>query len=348
MKAAIFYGPEDIRIEEIPIPECTCGGAVLKLKGSLICGTDAKIFKSGHPKIKPPQIIGHECCGEIVSLESTNTNLKVGDRVTLQTSIPCGRCEMCKRGIFNLCESIKAISWEYPGTFAEYAAIPRQAIDTGNLIRVPDNLRDEEACLAEPLACVINGQSLLDIQPGQSVLIIGAGPIGILHAELAKRSGAGDIIMAERSKNRIQTAERFHYSYYIDTGEENLTDRIMEITNGRGVDIAIVTAPVQQVQQEAVKSLAVRGKLSLFGSLGTAASDISIDTRLIHYKEIGIFGASSSTAYQMEQALKILSSGGIDTGEMITHTLPLEKLVDGINMSIHGEGLKIYIKNGHS
>ncbi|MBB6670797.1 zinc-binding dehydrogenase [Cohnella nanjingensis] len=344
MKAAIFHGPGKMTIETRDIPLCPEGGALVKLFGSTICGSDAKIYRNGHPKIVPPQIIGHESCGQIVEIKAGDSPLKVGDRVTIQTSIPCGSCGMCKRGIYNLCENITAISWEHPGTFAQYIAIPAKAVELGNVVKVPDHLTHEEVCLAEPLACVINSQNFLNIEPGQTVLVIGAGPTGILQAELARLKGA-QVIVAQRSERRLQLARQFGYRGYIDTQNGDLVEETMKLTHNRGVDVCIVTAPVQSVQEQALHTLAYRGKISLFGSLGVGKSDLKLDNRLIHYKELSVFGCASSTAHQIEQALNVLATGGIRTSGIITHTLPLDNLVDGINMSINGEGLKIYIRN---
>lgn len=345
MKAAVFYGPGDIRVEEVKNPVCPEGGALIKLHGSLICGTDMKIYKNGHPKIRPPQIIGHESCGHVVEIDSPSYGVKVGDRVTLQTTLYCGKCEMCQRGMFNLCKDVDAISWSYPGTFAEYIAVPERALNFGNLIKAPDNLTDAEVCLAEPLACVINGQQLLKIVPGESVLVIGAGPIGILHAELARISGAGKVVLAENSQNRLAMARKFEYDGYIDTGRSDLVEEARKATAGRGFDVTIVTAPVAPVQEQAFKTLGTRGRLSLFGSLPEGRSQLKIDARNIHYNEIGIFGASSSTTYEMEKALQILASERFRTDLIITDTLPLEKIVEGIQMDCEGKALKVYLKN---
>lgn len=344
MKAALFYGPKDMRIEDIPKPKCPEGGALLKLEGSLICGTDIKIYNNGHPQVKPPQTIGHETCGYIEDIDDPNYGLKVGDRVTVQTTISCGKCDMCLQGLFNLCENIDAICWSYPGTFAEYVAIPKEAMKLGNLLKAPENLKDEEVCLAEPLACVINGQEKLNIKPGERVLIVGAGPIGILHAELARIQGA-NVIIAERSEERIEMAKKFGYDYYINTDKENQEERIKEITGGKGVDVAIVTAPAKAAFEDAIKAMALRGRISFFASLPAGRSEITLDSRPIHYKELYVIGASSSKTYHMKKALDILSSGKIQTQHLITGELPLDKLEDGILQLMEGKGLKIYVKN---
>jgi L-iditol 2-dehydrogenase len=345
MKAAVFYGPYDIRIEEVPTPKCPNEGALVKLSGSMICGSDIKIYKNGHPAVHPPHIIGHESCGTIVEISCKDTDLKVGDRVTVQTTIPCGRCENCHKGNFNICQNLKGISQDYPGVFAEYVAIPEQAMRMGNLIKVPDCLSDEEVCISEPLACVINGQELTDIKPGEDVLIIGAGPIGILHAELAKFSGAGRVMLAENSLIRLNMAKKFNYSEYIDTSSSNLIEEVMRLTGNRGVDVAIVTAPAKEPMEQAVETLAFRGRACLFGSLPKGNSAITIDSRAIHYRELKILGSSSSSVVHMEKALDILKTGAISTKNIITHRLPLDKIVEGIELGIKGEAIKVYLNN---
>jgi L-iditol 2-dehydrogenase len=345
MNGAVFYGPYDMRVAEIPTPVCPVGGALIKLSGALICGTDIKIYKNGHPRINPPIVIGHEMCGRIVDIDSKDCDLKVGDRVTVQTTIPCGKCRMCHEGFFNICEDLKGISQDYNGAFAEYVAIPEQAMRMGNLIKVSyEDMSDEMVCLAEPLGCVINGQELLDIKPGEDVLIIGAGPIGILHAELARISGAGRVFLAENSINRLNAARHFEFTHYINTDNSNLTDEVMRLTSNRGVDAAIVTAPAKSAMEQAVDALALRGRLSLFASLAKGDSNITIDSRPVHYKELKIVGSSSSAVRHMKKALNILSTGSIKTDKIITHKLPLEKIVEGLELGIKGEALKVYLK----
>jgi L-iditol 2-dehydrogenase len=344
MKAAVFYGPGDMRFEDVPTPECPPGGALVKLSGSMICGSDIKIYNNGHPNIKPPHITGHESCGRIVELKTTADNYKIGARVTVQTSIPCGKCNNCHHGWFNICENLLGISQNYNGVFAEYVAIPEQAISMENLITAPESLTDEEVCLSEPLACVINGQDFLHIKPGENVLIIGAGPIGILHAELAKYNGA-QVILAEKFKTRLEMAEAFSYSAYINTEEHDLVKETLRLTAGRGADVAIVTAPVREAMEQAVEALDFRGRISFFGSLKKGHSNITIDSRPIHYKELAVYGASSSGTIHMKRALNILAGGVIDSKRIVTHRLPLNKIVEGIKMSMEGKSIKVYLDN---
>ncbi|MCL1854738.1 MAG: alcohol dehydrogenase catalytic domain-containing protein [Clostridia bacterium] len=345
MKAAILYAPGDMRVETIEKPICPPGGALVKLHASLICGSDLKIYQHGHPKTPMPQIIGHESCGTIEAIDAPGSGLQAGDRVTIQTSIPCGRCLMCQQGSFNLCENLEAISWGLPGTFAEYIAIPRNAMEHGNLIKVPDSLRDEEVCLAEPLACVINGQELVGFSPGETVLVIGAGPIGLLHAELARAGGAGRILLAERSPNRLKMAEAFGYDRLIDTKAGPLPEQVLTATGGRGANVVSVTAPARAAQEAAVACAALKGRISLFGSLPAGDCAITLDSRAIHYRELKVFGAFSSSVNNMMKALKILASSRIRTDLIITHTMALERIVEGIQIAIRGEALKVLIRN---
>jgi L-iditol 2-dehydrogenase len=344
MKAAVFYGPGDIRVEEVPTPECPPGGALVKLSGSMICGSDIKIYNNGHPNIKPPHITGHESCGHLIEMKAEISGFKIGDRVTVQTSIPCGSCNNCHRGWFNICENLKGISQNYNGVFAEYVSIPGQAVKMGNLIKAPDSLTNEEVCLSEPLACVINGQDFLSIKPGENVLVIGAGPIGILHAELAKYSGAR-VIIAEKLPARLDMAKKFSYPAYIDTGRGNLVEETLRLTGGRGANVAIVTAPVREAMEQAAGALDFRGRLSFFGSLKKGDSNITIDSRPVHYKELVLHGASSSGTIHMKRALGILAGGVIDSKRIVTHSLPLEKIVEGITLGMEGKAIKVYLDN---
>jgi len=345
MKAAVFHGPGDMKVEETRKPACPDGGAIIKISGSMICGSDIKICNNGHPSLVPPQILGHEACGIISELNDNCGIYKIGDRVALQPSVPCGRCVNCQKGWFNICESQFNYSLHYPGTFAEYVAVPEQALRMGNLVKAPDALTDEEVCLAEPLACVLNGQELLNIRPGETVLIVGAGPIGILQAEMAKVSGAGKILLADISADRLEMARVFGYTGYINAGSTDLVEEVLRLTDGRGVNVAIVTAPSRGPMEQAAGALEYRGRLSLFGSLKKGDSMISVDSRPIHYKELSVIGASSSSAAHIKRALDILAAGMIDAKNIVTHRLPLDKIMEGIELGAAGKAIKIYIYN---
>jgi L-iditol 2-dehydrogenase len=345
VKAAYYYAPGDIRVEEAPIPDCPPGGALVKMIGNTICGTDVETYKNGYFMITPPQILGHECCGEIAEIDNKGLELKIGDRISIQPNISCGVCRYCQQGIFNLCEKMESMPCNYSGTFADYVAVPEKAVSAGNILKVPENVSNQEACLGEPLACVLNAQELLDIELDDTVLVIGAGPIGLLNAEIARIRGAKQIIIAENVQERIEKAKEFNYSGYINTGQEDLVEGVMGITDGIGADVVICTAVNRRVQERAVEALAYRGRLSLFAALPLEEPDISVSNRTIHYRELKIVGGVFCTNHQMKQGLDILSRGVIKSKKIITHTLPLEKITEGIELCLQGKSLKVYLEN---
>ena len=345
MRAAVFYGPGDTRLENVNKPVCPPGGALVRLVGSMICGSDIKISHNGHPAIVPPQILGHEACGVIEELDGECVGCQVGSRVAIQPTIACGSCVNCQRGWFHICTHVQSFSLHFPGVFAEYLAVPARAVAMGNLIPIDEETSAGQACLAEPLGCVINGQEPLCIRPGESVVVIGAGPIGILHAEMAALSGAGNVMVAEMSPDRLEMASRLGYTHVLDTAREDLTQAVLERTDGRGADVVIVTAPARTPMEQAVSLLDYRGRLSLFSSLTKDAAAITVDSRAIHYKELQVFGASSSSVSHMKRALAILRSGGIDAGRIVTHRLPLSRLTEAIDLAAGGKALKVFIEN---
>lgn len=345
MYAAVFHGPGNIRLERVEKPPCPTGGALIRLTGSMICGSDIKIATYGHPAITPPQILGHEACGVIEQLGGDHPEYQVGMRVAIEPNIACGKCPNCQRGLFHICQHSRSLSLHYQGAFAEYLAIPAQALRMGNLIPIGPEISDEQACLAEPLACCINGQDPLAIRPGESVLVVGAGPIGILHAELATLSGAGVVMVSETSPQRIEIARRFGYTRLIDSTGEDLREAVLAATGERGAEVAIVTAPARAPMEQAVGTLDYRGRLSLFASLPKDMADITLDSRAVHYKELSIFGASSSAVRHMQRALAILRAGRIDADRIVTHRLPLSRLAEGIRMAASGEALKVFMHN---
>ena len=227
MKAAVFYGPGDIRVEDKPKPDIGDNDILIKIEACAICGTDLRIFRSGHRGVKPPQIIGHENAGIIFEMGKNVKNFKVGDRVTIDPIVSCGYCYYCRKGLTNLCSTFKetaeAFGYYYPGGFAEYMAIPAKAIKRGNIIPIPESMSFEEAALAEPMGCALNGELLARIGAGDTVLIVGAGPVGVMHANLAKILGAAKIIISELEDNRLKVAKEMEAAdYYINPAREDL------------------------------------------------------------------------------------------------------------------------------
>jgi L-iditol 2-dehydrogenase len=319
---AYTYLPEGkLRLSERPRPTPDPGSAVVRVKACAVCGTDLRTYVNGNRRISPPRVIGHELCAEIVEigaeLSSKKESLSPGERITVTPAIGCGRCYSCTRGYTNLCQSLQTIGFQFDGGFAEFMEIPAEAFQRGNVNHVPPSIGDEEAALAEPVACVMNGQELLGIAEGDTVAVFGAGFIGCLHAELALRKGAGRVFLIEIHPLRGQGARRLLPEVEtIDSAGSDLEAEMARLTSGRGAEVVIVACSVGQAQADALRIAARRGRVSLFGGLPGEARGV-LDSNAIHYKELSVFGAHASTPAQNRLALEWIGMGRLEVKKYI-------------------------------
>ncbi|MHB9071632.1 MAG: alcohol dehydrogenase catalytic domain-containing protein [Sedimentisphaerales bacterium] len=341
MKAVRFYDKGDIRVEDIAVPEIENGGLLVKVEACAICGTDLKMYLSGNPRVKPPQTIGHEFVGEIVKIGDDVRGFAAGERITMATSISCCKCDCCRAGFTNRCENLKPVSYDYPGAFAEYIAIPPAGVEGGNVVKVTADAGDI-AALAEPISCAINAQILANVKIGDTVVVVGFGPLGAIHTEVAKANGATRIIITESSQKRLQYAKQFDIDEIIDVSKDDAAKAVMKITNGVGADVVIVTAPSVAAQEQSLSLVRKGGMVNLFASLPKGGSELKLDSRLIHYRELFISGASDSTPYHVQLAVKLLAKGLISE-KIITHRLGIDNFIDGIELMKSGQSLKVLI-----
>lgn len=344
MKSAVYYGIEDIKIEEQPIPEIGDGGILIKNSYCAICGTDVRIFFNGQANVIPPRITGHEVSGIIAKVGKNVTDYKIGDRVIVAPQISCGKCLYCLKGDGNMCPESTTIGYGYDGGFAEYMAVPDIAVAHGNVIKVDEDMDLKYACVAEPLSCVINGHKNLNIRPGDTVLVIGAGPIGAMHVALSRAEGSADVILADIEDKRLELAKELGADYTINSQKLNLEDELMKITNNAGVDVVICACSVPMVQKQALSVAKKGGRISFFAGLPKGHSINSLDINLAHYKELSIFGSYCSTAAQHIVALKLIKSNTVDARKLVTDFISLDELVDGIKSVKNGNGLKTVVK----
>ncbi|MCM8803954.1 MAG: zinc-dependent dehydrogenase [Candidatus Omnitrophica bacterium] len=342
MKGAVLKEIEKLEIEEVELPEPKENEILIKVKSCAICGTDIKVFHYGHKHIVFPRITGHEVSGIVEKVGKNIKEFKEGDRVAVAPAIPCGKCYYCRKGQQTMCDNLKAIGYHYDGGFAEYMLVPEIAVLNGCVNKIPANLSFELACLAEPLACVINGQILSRIETGDIVLIIGAGPIGILHSLLAKINGAGKIIIADISEGRIKESE-FTGCYLIDMNKKDIYDEVKRITDGHMADRVIVAVGSKQAQELSLKLVAKRGSINFFGGLPKESPYIQFDSNLLHYGEFFVVGTHGSTPLHNKIAIELLSSGRIELEKIITHKLPLERIKEGYQIVENKKGLKVLI-----
>lgn len=320
---AYTYLPEGkLRLSERPRPKMSPGSAVVMVKACSICGTDLRTYLSGNRRITPPRVIGHELCGEIVEigaeLSSKQEGFSVGERITVAPAVGCGRCYSCTRGYTNLCAALKTIGFQYDGGFAEYMGIPAEAFERGNVNRVSPAIGDEEAALAEPVACVMNGQGLLGITAGDTVAVFGAGFIGCLHAELALRKGSEKVFLIEIHPLRAQAARRL-------IPEVEIIDPTGIDLEAEGADAVIVACSSGQAQADALRIAARRGRVSLFGGLAGESRQF-LDSNAIHYKELSVYGAHASTPDQNRLALEWIGSGRLELKKYIGGTYTLSRI----------------------
>jgi len=346
MKAAVYEGIEKLVVKEMAVPVCTEDSIIIRVRACAICGTDIRTFHYGKVNVKPPQIIGHEMSGEVAETGSKVKGFKRGDRLAVAAIVSCGSCYYCKKDLPNLCGKFKALGYELPGGFAEYMAVPKEMLYDGSVNKLPDNVTFDEAAIVEPFACALNGQELSRVSKGDVVVIVGAGPIGLMHISIARAKKAGKVILAEMSEQRLEMAKSFCPDICVNPGKEDLVKRVMDETDQRGADVVIVAAPSGKAQEEALKYAAFRGRINFFGGLPKDKSFVNLDANIIHYRELFINGTSGSLPRHNMEALKLFSLGepaGINAKKFITHKYPLDRILEGIKTVESGLGLKVVI-----
>jgi L-iditol 2-dehydrogenase len=345
VKAAKFYAPGDIRLEQIAEPDVAPGEIKIRVRACSMCGTDVKISRSGHPNMSAPQVMGHEIAGEIVDVGAGVQGWAPGDRVQVIAAIPDGTCEECLAGHQAICPNQVSMGYQFAGGFAEYMTIPREVLAVDGVTRIPGNLSFAEASVAEPLACVLNGQELARVGEGDTVVVIGSGPIGCLHVRLARARGAARVILIDLNPDRLAAAAALvRPDLTVATDTQDPVAAVLDATGGRGADVVITAAASGRAQEQGLLMLARRGRLSLFGGLPKDAATISVDANLVHYRELTLVGVNGSTPDHNKRALELIASGAVPVADLITHRLPLDGVLDAIEIVARGDAIKVTIE----
>lgn len=342
MRAVVYHGQMDVRAEDIPYPECGEGEFLVKVDGCAVCGSDMKAYKFGNPRMQPPITMGHEFAGTIVESRS-DADYGLGDLVVMATSVACGECGYCQRGWRNLCANVRPMGFGYNGGMAEYVVIPQSAIDGGHVIKVPTSIDPLHASLAEPVSCAVNACENANVKSGDSLLVMGAGPMGILNALVAREFGVSKIIMSEINPARLAQCISFGFDRLINPDEDDIETVIKNETAGMGVDVVIVAAPAAFPQQQALSLVRKRGYVCLFASLPAGNSELTIDSRIIHYNEIRLVGTSDSTPEHVQRAVDIIDSDSFPADRVVTHTMPLTEFERAIELMTSGEALRVVL-----
>jgi L-iditol 2-dehydrogenase len=346
MLAAVYHGANDLRVEEVPTPVVGAGELLVKVSSASICGTDLRIFHGSHRMFPPGtvRIPGHEVVGVIMEIGAGLDGFSSGDRVFIAPNMGCGKCAQCISGNNNLCATYDAIGVTIDGGFAEYMRVPSRSVQQGNIIQVSENVDPAVAALIEPFACVLRGQNALNIQAGEMVLVIGAGPIGVMHTKLAKARGAGRVIVSEPLVNRAEQVKGMGADRVVNPLQEDLLSVIKEESGGRGADVVLVAAPVHAAQETALSMAAISGRINFFGGLPKERPIINFDSNLVHYKELVVTGTTACSTNDCWQATRIINSGLIDLTDLVSQRFPLRDAVSAFSAAEDRNSLKIVIE----
>jgi L-iditol 2-dehydrogenase len=340
--AAVLEGVDQIRYMPVVGPELQPGDMLLRVRAATICGTDVRILRGRKTAgVRYPSILGHEFAGEVVETGG-HPQFAKGDAVCVCPAFACGRCGSCMSGAENLCRNLIAMGYEIDGAFADYVRIPAHGVAAGNVMPMPSGASFETAALAEPLACVLNGQQRVGVKLGDSVVVLGAGPIGLLHVKLARLSGARTIMVSGHNPMRRAAALKAGADVVIDPEAEDLLERVRAHTDGLGADVAIVAIGVPALANDAIRIVRHRGRVSLFAGFSKDVRP-ELDVNALHYNELMVTGAFGLTRLQFERSLAMIATGRIEVESLLTHRFSLPDIAAALATAEQGSALKVVI-----
>jgi L-iditol 2-dehydrogenase len=336
MNALVLAGVDDLRLETRPVPEIGDGELLLKTGAAFICGTDVRMLRNGAKAM--PLVLGHEFAGTVVRAGKSVRGYPEGTRVAVAPNMGCGVCDACASGNTQDCSSMTALGVQIDGGFAEYVRIPAAAVSQGNVSPIGDASFALSA-LAEPLSCVYNSFERARMRVGETVLVIGAGPIGLMHAKLYKLAGAAAVIINDMNAERLSACAAEDSSFIAVDGERT-TERVMELTRGRGADVVVVAASSAAAQQASFSLAAMHGRVIFFGGLPAGKEVVPLDTNVIHYKMITVTGTSRQSLRQYRACLDLIGRGLVDLRGVATGRYPLSDYPRAFADASAGVGLK--------
>ncbi len=345
MLAATYQQGGAFAIREIPAPEIRPDGLLLRVRAASICGTDVKIIRHGHRKLADGQriVLGHEFIGTIERMGADVTGYHTGQRVGVVPNAGCGHCDACVRGQANYCPQYTAFGIDRDGGHTAWVEIPGRFVAQGNVVPLPESVSDREASLLEPFSCVVNGVRVSRIELGDTVVIFGAGPIGLMHLMLCRIAGAARLIVIDPLDERLRRAQELGGDVAINPTQDDVSERIRRETEGRGADVVITACPVAEVQSQAVGLLAPYGRLCLFGALPRGSSSVPLDTNAIHYGNFLVTGSTGGSALDYRIALRLLAGKRVDLTAVISNVYSLGELEAAYRTAVAGAAGKIVL-----
>jgi L-iditol 2-dehydrogenase len=344
MIAAVLNGPNEMEVKEVETPEIGPGEVLVEVGANTVCGTDIRILRGEKTSgIYPPSILGHEFAGRVARVGQRVAGYEVGAPVAMSPIIPCRGCFYCKHDMENVCANWKAMGYEIDGGLSEYVRVPADAVEAGCLFTVQEeDLPPEYLALTEPLSCCVNGQRRSRIGFDDTVLVMGAGPIGLFHLQLALLAGARTVIVSEPDSSRREFAENLGAHVVVDPTSEDLSEVVSENTDGLGADAVIICIGIPQLVNDAFELARLGGRINVFAGLANEGW-AEVAANLIHYKQIEVTGQTGARRSDYEVALRLIESGRVDVSDMVTHRFPLEDTVKALDATESGEGIKVAV-----
>jgi L-iditol 2-dehydrogenase len=342
MKAALMYGPNDIRVEMTEKPACPKDGLILKIMAVGLCGSDIRNLTTDSRKGNYPFIYGHEIVGVVDETGPEETKYQVGQRLFLFPGTYCMECDSCVSGHSENCENEHVAKLAGTGGFAQYIAVGGEKIHYGGIYEIPDDVTYEAASLGEPLTSVFACLENVGVGYADTLVIIGAGPIGDFMAQIAKIRGAQKVIMIDINQHRLEMAKQFGVDEIINSSETDPIEAVKALTGGRGADKVISATPVNATQTQSIHMVRKGGIVVFFGGV-PKGSMTELDCNLVHYNNIWIKGHFGASYDQSKRAFRLAIAKNFPSDKFITHILPLDKINEGITLTRTGEAIKVVL-----
>lgn len=349
MQAVRTHAPGDLRLEPIPVPALGPGDALLRVAAVGICTTDRKIAARGHlklPKDAGPRVLGHELAGEIVATGPDAQGFEPGARVVLVPNLGCGHCPECADGDIHLCADYGAFGISFDGGMAEYLRIPARVLTAGNLLPIPEGLAMRDAVLAEPLACCYNALALCGLRPGESLLVIGGGAMGLMNAALGRAFGAALVMLSDPHQGRLERARQLGVDACIQARQEDVVARTKSLTHGRGADVVVVTAASAQAQRDALECAARKGRISFFASVAAGEGEVAAPINRIHYEQLTLTGTTGAKINHFRHVLALMASGRLPLEPLITARYPLTAAQEAFRAAEQRDHARVVLEPG--
>ncbi|MFT3943569.1 MAG: alcohol dehydrogenase catalytic domain-containing protein [Ancrocorticia sp.] len=343
MLAAVIRGPQQLDIVEVPTPEPKEGEILLKVGANTVCGTDLRILRGEKTAgVRPGVVLGHEIAGTIVAMGEGVTGYDIGDSAVILPAVTCGTCYFCLRDLEQFCTDTVTFGYNIDGGLAEYCLIPAHVVRRHHLVKAKPGVSAPALAISEPLSCVLNAAENYKVKLGHTVVILGAGPIGLLHLIVCRLAGTTQIIVSDPSEARRATATALGADLTVDPLNEGLEAVVKEATGGFGADATVICIGRPALVPQAIALTKKGGYVCAFAGFPKGA-EASIDPNAIHYGQISLVGSSNAKRRHTEEALRLIEKGLIPTDIIVSHTFPLEQAVEAIEFSASGEGIKVAV-----